>query len=686
MLHRDHGYESGWGEPAYSSASINGLNNEDLIFVMSVNCLTGKYNWSGECFTEKFHRHTSGGQNSGALGLTAASETSYSFVNDTYVWGSIDNMWPQFMPLYGTEFPTDFAMPAFGNAAGKYFLQQSSWPYNTSNKRVTYHLFHHHGDAFLTLYTEEPQDLTIVHDGLIPLGSNTFNISANNGSMICLYRNGEILATATGTGQQQTITIPVLPLNANVTLTVTKQNHFRHEELVPVEEVLSANFAADTDSTCADGVVNFNDLTAGDPVEWMWTFEGGTPETSTEQHPQGIQYNTPGVYDVTLEVSSANSSDIYTMEDYITAIENVEVVVEVYATATEICDGEEVTFVAELQNAGETPIIRWLLNGNDVGDGTDTYISSEFVNGDVVSCEVTSSVECTVQNPVMTEDVVMVVNDILPVGVSIETEMDYICEGDEVIFTATPENGGDAPVYQWYVNGNPVGDNSAEFAVSTLAQDDVVSCELTSNADCISGNPAMSNAMEIELHAYPEALDIPAGPNDIDVFETASSSYATSEEPGATSYTWNVIPEEAWTELAPEMNNLSVSWAEDFTGQVSISVFATNDCGDGPVSDNFEVSVMNTFSINENELDVDVSVFPNPNNGNFTIRLSSNSNESVKMQIRSILGEVVFTDQELTVNGEFVKEIDLSNYAEGIYFLVLENNNKVLTQKIVIQQ
>ena len=56
------------------------------------------------------------------------------------------------------------------------------------------------------------------------------------------------------------------------------------------------------------------------------------------------------------------------------------------------------------------------------------------------------------------------------------------------------------------------------------------------------------------------------------------------------------------------------------------------------------------------------------------------------MQIRSILGEVVFTDQELTVNGEFVKEIDLSNYAEGIYFLVLENNNKVLTQKIVIQQ
>ena len=93
--------------------------------------------WSGECFTEKFHRHTSGGHNSGALGLTAASETSYSFVNDTYVWGAYDNMWPDFLPDYGSTPEERGILPAFGMAAGKYFLQQSSWPYNTSNKEVT---------------------------------------------------------------------------------------------------------------------------------------------------------------------------------------------------------------------------------------------------------------------------------------------------------------------------------------------------------------------------------------------------------------------------------------------------------------------------------------------------------------------------------------------------------------------
>ena len=69
-----------------------------------------------------------------ALGVMAASEISYSFVNDTYVWGLYDNMWPDFMPDYGTTPESRGVLPAFGNAGGKYFLQQSSWPYNTGNK------------------------------------------------------------------------------------------------------------------------------------------------------------------------------------------------------------------------------------------------------------------------------------------------------------------------------------------------------------------------------------------------------------------------------------------------------------------------------------------------------------------------------------------------------------------------
>ncbi len=236
LQHRDHGGETGWGEPDYSNSDINGLENTDLTFIFSINCLTGKYNWGNECFTEKFHRYTHDGYNSGALGLIAASEVSYSFVNDTYVWGMFDNMWPDFMPDYGTWFDSAQMRPAFGNAAGKYFLQQSSWPYNTSNKEVTYHLFHHHGGAYLTLYSEVPQDMEVLHDGVILEGLSQITVQATEGAFIALTKGDQIIGTGTGQGigTPVTITITPQPEGANVIMTMTKPNYFRYKEVLPV--------------------------------------------------------------------------------------------------------------------------------------------------------------------------------------------------------------------------------------------------------------------------------------------------------------------------------------------------------------------------------------------------------------------------------------------------------------------
>ena len=235
LQHRDHGSTTGWGEPSYHNSDINGLTNTDLVFVNSINCLTGEYNYSGECFAEKFHRYTYNGQNSGALGLIAASEVSYSFVNDTYVWGMMDNMWPDFLPTFGTSPPSRGMLPAFGNAGGKYFLFQSSWPYNTSSKEVTYHLFHLHGDAFMTLYSEVPQTLTVSHSSTINTGVTSFAVTADAGSFIALTMNGEILGTGEGTGSPVNITIPGTHTPPHyVHVTVTKQNYLRYNADVEV--------------------------------------------------------------------------------------------------------------------------------------------------------------------------------------------------------------------------------------------------------------------------------------------------------------------------------------------------------------------------------------------------------------------------------------------------------------------
>ena len=62
--------------------------------------------------------------------------------------------------------------------------------------------------------------------------------------------------------------------------------------------------------------VNFQDSSKGNPTEWEWTFEGGTPATSTEQNPV-VTYNVAGTYNVTLKIKEGANSDEVTRTDFI---------------------------------------------------------------------------------------------------------------------------------------------------------------------------------------------------------------------------------------------------------------------------------------------------------------------------------------------------------------------------------
>jgi len=236
LLHRDHGYYGGWGEPSYSTSSINSLKNVNnkLPFIFSINCQTGAFHHSSEVVGEKFHRYTYSGQNSGALGVVGAAEVSYSFVNDAYIWGMFDNMWPSFMPANGTNPASRDMRPAFASAAGKYFLKQSSWT-SSGTKLITYRLFHMFGDAFQWFYSEVPKNLTVVHNPTVPSTATTFAVTADAGSFIAITVAGPtgpvILGTATGTGSSVNITLAQAP-TSNMLVTVTKQNYFRYGKIV----------------------------------------------------------------------------------------------------------------------------------------------------------------------------------------------------------------------------------------------------------------------------------------------------------------------------------------------------------------------------------------------------------------------------------------------------------------------
>ncbi len=70
-------------------------------------------------------------------------------------------------------------------------------------------------------------------------------------------------------------------------------------------------------ATIAEGAsVHFEDLSTGEPTEWLWEFEEGTPSTSTLQHPV-VQYNKAGLYKVKLTAKKGGESSSITKSNFV---------------------------------------------------------------------------------------------------------------------------------------------------------------------------------------------------------------------------------------------------------------------------------------------------------------------------------------------------------------------------------
>src|SRR6056297_1515101 len=87
-----------------------------------------------------------------------------------------------------------------------------------------------------------------------------------------------------------------------------------------VVEVPVADFSANTTSIETGQSGTFSDLSTNNPTSWSWSFEGGTPSTSTSQNP-AVTYSTAGTYQVSLTATNSAGSDTETKTGYITVTE-----------------------------------------------------------------------------------------------------------------------------------------------------------------------------------------------------------------------------------------------------------------------------------------------------------------------------------------------------------------------------
>jgi PKD repeat protein/photosystem II stability/assembly factor-like uncharacterized protein len=78
-----------------------------------------------------------------------------------------------------------------------------------------------------------------------------------------------------------------------------------------------AGFTVSSSNAYVEQVLTFTDTSENIPTAWSWTFDGGTPASSTEQNPQ-VSYTAVGTYDVSLIVTNAAGSDEVIKIAYIT--------------------------------------------------------------------------------------------------------------------------------------------------------------------------------------------------------------------------------------------------------------------------------------------------------------------------------------------------------------------------------
>ncbi len=87
-------------------------------------------------------------------------------------------------------------------------------------------------------------------------------------------------------------------------LIATGTDDLIYEDCTPI-----ADFTVEDQMICEGDEVSFTDNSwNGVPNEYNWSFEGGTPETSTEQYP-AVAYMNAGIYSVSMNVSNSAGSD-----------------------------------------------------------------------------------------------------------------------------------------------------------------------------------------------------------------------------------------------------------------------------------------------------------------------------------------------------------------------------------------
>jgi hypothetical protein len=552
---------------------------------------------------------------------------------------------------------------------------------------------------------------------VIQLATPSVTIAVTPGNTVCAGTSVTFIATATNAGSSPTYQWKVNGLNVGTNSSSFTTSSLSNNDIVTC--IMNSSLAciskvADTSNSIImtvnamltpDVIVTVNPGSAictGTSVTFTATPYSGGSAPSYQWKLNGANV---GSNNSTYSSSTLNNNDIITCimtsnanclsktsdtSNSITMTVNPlvtpDVIISVAPNDT-VCTGTMSVFTATAINGGTSPSYQWLLNGVNVGNNTNIYSNATLSNNDVVSCVINSNANCLSKTSDTSNTITMTVNPILTPSVSIAVSPnDTICTGTSVTFTATTTSAGTSPNYQWTLNGLNTGSNSPTYTTSSLSNNDIITCKLTSSAACTNPVSVTSNSFKMTVNPIvTPTVTINATPGVV-VGPWASISFKAIATNGG------ILPTYQWKRNG---TNIPGANTDTYVGTTNASlaagdiicVFVKSNaaCAIPDTSSNCAEAISINTSVSSYNNGRELKIYPNPNEGQFVIEGKTSNSKAITLEVLTTTGQKVYHSEINPTGNSFKTVVNLSNMPAGNYTLRLLNDDINDTRILVIK-
>jgi hypothetical protein len=214
---------------------------------------------------------------------------------------------------------------------------------------------------------------------------------------------------------------------------------------------------------------------------------------------------------------------------------------------------------------------------------------------------------------------------------------------------------------------------------------DMVYCIMNSNYPCRTANADTCNPLvvTVDAPAYPY-VSISANPGYIVGIGDSITFTAVVTDAVNPIYQWyiNGLPIAGATSSVFRSGNFST------TNQDSVSCIVTNTGICSVASQQWIYVYATSEGVQQIQTGASgIAIVPNPNNGSFTIKGTVGVNdEEVYLEVTDILGQTVYRNNVLALNGKLDERITLKSAANGMYILTLHTGEGNKVFHVVVTQ